>query len=71
MNDQQSYDFDGNFYTQVDSLINFAPMNKAFTLRSGRNYPTSYYSIVWEGYVVAYYTETYRFYIEAFASSDF
>jgi len=46
-------------------------LNKAFVLKSGKNYPTKYFSIKWEGYVVAFYTETYRFSIEAFAASDF
>lgn len=71
MNDLPSHSFEQDYYTQIDEAINFAPLNKAFVLKSGRNYPTKYFSIKWEGYVVAYYTETYRFSIEAFAASEF
>jgi hypothetical protein len=58
-------------FTQIDSSINFAPLEKQFPITTGQEYPTQYFSIRWEGFVEPLHTETYWFYVEAFKSSQF
>jgi hypothetical protein len=59
------------YYTQVDTEINFEPLEKAFKLTSGRNFPSEFFSIKWNGYLLAKFTETFRIYVEAFKTSQF
>ena len=59
----------GLFYTQVDSEINFEPLERAFALKSGSNFPSEFFSISWVGHLLAPYTETFRIYVDAFKTS--
>lgn len=55
-------------FTQIDSQIDF---EGSFALQSGQAYPTQFVSVEWQGYVKAPYSETFNFYVNAFASSYF
>jgi hypothetical protein len=70
-NDLPMFNHTTSFYTQVDSQINFEPLEKAFVLKSGRNFPSEFFSIRWTGYILAPYTETFRIYVDAFKTSQF
>jgi hypothetical protein len=69
LNDLPSYDHLLKFFTQIDSQINFEPLERAFTLKSASTIPSQYFSIKWEGFLQATFTETFRIYIEAFKTS--
>lgn len=69
--DNDFYGHEPSFYTQIDAQVNFEQLEKAFVLKSGRNFPAQYFSIKWEGFLLFKYTETYRIYVEAFKSSEF
>jgi hypothetical protein len=70
-NDLPLYSHEASHFTQVDAAIDFAPYERAFTLKSARAYPSQYFSIKWEGHISAVYNETYRLYIEAFKTARF
>jgi hypothetical protein len=40
-------------------------------LKSGRPYPSEFFSIKWEGYLVAEFTETYVISVEAYKTAQF
>lgn len=61
----------GAYYTQVDSQIDFEPLEKAFVLKSNRNFPSEFFSIRWTGYILSPFTETFRIYVDAFKTSQF
>ena len=56
-----------SYYTQLDSTIDFDVGDAA--LRS--SYPSEYFSVQWTGFVKPLYTETYRFYVQAYSTAKF
>lgn len=53
----------------MDARIDFEPIELAFTLDSGRLFPTEYFSIKWEGFLKATHTETFKFFVDAYKTS--
>lgn len=70
--DAHSHDDENLYFTQIDSQVNLWTSNDHWiTLADSTKLPTQYFSVLWQGYLLAPHSELFTFSVRAFQSTQF